>query len=61
MDAELATLLERSDWLRDLALELVGDEHAAEAVRKTWRELEELNLSPQLAFEALFIRISREL
>ena len=26
-----------------------------------WRALEELNLSPQLAFEALFIRISREL
>jgi DNA polymerase-3 subunit delta' len=40
---------------------LVGAEHAAEAVRETWRALEELNLSPQLAFEALFIRISREL
>jgi hypothetical protein len=40
---------------------LVGAEHAAEAVRDTWRQLEELNLAPQLAFEALFIRISREL
>jgi len=27
----------------------------------TWRELEEFNLAPQLAFEALFIRIGREL
>jgi DNA polymerase III subunit delta' len=40
---------------------LVGAEHAAEAVRETWRALEELNLAPQLAFEALFIRIGREL
>jgi DNA polymerase-3 subunit delta' len=40
---------------------LVGAEHAAEAVRETWRGLEELNLAPQLAFEALFIRVGREL
>jgi DNA polymerase-3 subunit delta' len=40
---------------------LVGAERAAEAVRATWRELEEFNLSPQLAFEALFLRIGREL
>ena len=40
---------------------LLGAEHAAEAVRETWRALEELNLAPQLAFEALFIRIGREL
>jgi DNA polymerase-3 subunit delta' len=40
---------------------LVGAERAAEAVRETWRGLEELNLAPQLAFEALFIRIAREL
>jgi DNA polymerase III subunit delta' len=40
---------------------LVGAEHAVEAVRETWRALEELNLAPQLAFEALFIRIGREL
>jgi DNA polymerase-3 subunit delta' len=40
---------------------LEGAEQAAEAVRETWRALEELNLAPQLAFEALFIRIGREL
>jgi hypothetical protein len=26
-----------------------------------WRELEELNLSPALALEALFVRLRREL
>jgi DNA polymerase III subunit delta' len=40
---------------------LAGAEGAAEAVRETWRQLEELNLAPQLALEALFVRISREL
>jgi DNA polymerase III subunit delta' len=40
---------------------LVGAEHAAEAVREAWRELEEFNLAPQLAFEALFVRLAREL
>ncbi len=40
---------------------LVGAERAAEAVRETWRRLEELNLAPQLAFEALFVRIAREI
>ena len=40
---------------------LIGAERAAEAVRATWRELEEFNLAPQLAFEALFVRIRREL
>jgi DNA polymerase-3 subunit delta' len=39
----------------------VGAERAAEAVRETWRQLEEFNLSPQLALEALFVRIGREL
>ena len=34
---------------------------AAETVRDTWRRLEEFNLAPQLAFEALFIRITCEL
>jgi DNA polymerase-3 subunit delta' len=38
-----------------------GAERAAEAVRKTWRELEEFNLAPQLAFEALFISLRRAL
>ncbi len=40
---------------------LPGAERAAEAVRDTWRELEELNLAPQLAFEALFVRLRRAL
>jgi DNA polymerase-3 subunit delta' len=40
---------------------IVGAERAAEAVRQLWRELEELNLAPQIALEALFVRISREL
>jgi DNA polymerase-3 subunit delta' len=38
-----------------------GAERAAEEVRATWRELEELNLAPQLAFEALFVRLRRAL
>ena len=40
---------------------LLGAERSAEAVRELWRELEELNLAPQLALEALFVRIAREL
>ena len=40
---------------------IVGAERAAEAVRQLWRELEELNLAPQIALEALFVRITREL
>ena len=30
-------------------------------VRETWRQLEEFNLAPQLALEALFVRIGRGL
>jgi DNA polymerase-3 subunit delta' len=48
----------RADATRE---RLLGAERAAESVRDTWRELEEFNLSPQLALEALFVRISREL
>ena len=40
---------------------LLGAERAVEAVRETWRRLEELNLAPQLALEALFVQIGREL
>jgi DNA polymerase-3 subunit delta' len=40
---------------------LLGAERAAEAVREAWRGLEELNLAPQLALEALFVQIGREL
>ncbi len=54
------------DRLRELRADasrerLQGAERAAEAVRETWRRLEEFNLSPQLAFEALFVRIAAEL
>jgi DNA polymerase III subunit delta' len=40
---------------------LLGAERAAEAVRETWRRLEEFNLAPQLALEALFVEVAREL
>jgi DNA polymerase III subunit delta' len=40
---------------------LQGAERAAEAVRDTWRRLEEFNLAPQLALEALFVEVAREL
>ena len=40
---------------------LVGAERSAEAVRELWRRLEEFNLSPQLALEAMFVQIGREL
>jgi DNA polymerase-3 subunit delta' len=40
---------------------LLGAERAAEAVRETWRALEEFNLAPQLTLEALFVEVAREL
>jgi DNA polymerase-3 subunit delta' len=40
---------------------LLGAERAAEAVRETWRRLEEFQLAPQLALEALFVQVAREL
>ncbi len=40
---------------------LLGAERAAEAVRETWRALEEFNLVPGLALEALFVRLAGEL
>ena len=40
---------------------LVGAERAAESVREAWRALEEFNLAPQLALEALFVQVAREL
>ena len=47
----------RADATRE---RLVGAERAAEAVRETWRTLEEFQLAPQLALEALFLRVQRE-
>jgi DNA polymerase-3 subunit delta' len=36
-------------------------ERAAELVRESWRTLEELNVQPGLAFEALFVQLRRKL
>jgi DNA polymerase-3 subunit delta' len=60
---QTAVHLDRLEELRaDATRErLLGAERAAEAVRETWRRLEEFNLSPQLALEALFVRLAREL
>jgi DNA polymerase-3 subunit delta' len=40
---------------------MVGAERATEAVRASWRVLEELNVGQGLALEALFVRLRREL
>jgi DNA polymerase-3 subunit delta' len=40
---------------------MLGAERASEEVRESWRRLEEFNLNPSLALEALFIRLRREL
>ena len=48
----------RADATRE---RLVGAGEAAEAVRETWRALEEFNLTPSLALEALFVTLRREL
>lgn len=48
----------RDDVSRDLG---DGPARAAEAVREAWRGLEEFNLNPSLALEALFVRLHREL
>jgi DNA polymerase-3 subunit delta' len=60
---QAAAHVDRLPELRDDATRerLVGAEHAAEAVRETWRKLEEFNLAPQLALEALFVEIAEEL
>jgi DNA polymerase-3 subunit delta' len=55
--------LDKLDLLRQDAQRdrIAGAEGAAEAIRETWRRLEELNLAPQLALEALFVQIAQEL
>jgi DNA polymerase III subunit delta' len=46
----------------DVSLDLGdGAARAAETVREAWRGLEEFNLNPGLALEALFVRLRREL
>ena len=60
---DAAVHADRLDDLRDDSAEGAADGAvgAAEAVRETWRTLEEFNLNPSLALEALFVRIGREL
>jgi DNA polymerase III subunit delta' len=48
----------REDVARDLGEGALG---AAEAVRESWRVLEEFNLNASLALDALFVRLHREL
>ena len=55
-----------SDRLEELAADgtrerMIGAEAASEAVRQAWRDLQEFNLSPPLALEALFVRLRRAL
>jgi hypothetical protein len=54
---------DRLEELRDDVAAGVADGavEAAEAVRETWRALEEFNLNPSLALEALFVRLRRSL
>jgi DNA polymerase-3 subunit delta' len=60
---QAAVHADRLDELReDGALELgPGPVAAAETVREAWRALEEFNLNPSLALEALFVRLHRDL
>ncbi len=55
-----------ADRLDDLREDVAADAadgavEAAETVRETWRALEEFNLNPSLALEALFVRLRRAL
>ena len=62
--AEDATVhADRTEDLRDDVAGGAADcaVEAAEAVREAWRGLEEFNLNPSLALEALFVRLRREL
>jgi len=54
---------DRIDDLREDVSGVPGDGAvaAAEAVRAAWRELDEFNLNPALALEALFVRLKRAL
>ena len=54
---------DRLDALREDATRerIAGAEAACEVVRETWRSFEEFNIAPQLALEALFVRLRREL
>ena len=58
---DAAVHADRLDDLRDDATAVDSAADAAERVRETWRVLEEFNLNPSLALEALFVRVRREL
>jgi hypothetical protein len=54
------------DWLEELRVDgtperMAGAEGAAELVRETWRGFEEFNLDAELALEALFVDLRRQL
>ena len=58
---DAAVHADRLDDLReDAGIAAEGAVAAAESVRETWRALEEFNLNPSLALEALFVRVARE-
>jgi len=55
-----------SDRLGELSADatrerIAGAEEACEVVRETWRSFEEFNIAPQLALDALFVRLRRAL
>jgi DNA polymerase III subunit delta' len=58
---DAAVHADRLDDLRDDVAESAADGGvgAAEAVREAWRTLEEFNLNPSLALEALFVGVRR--
>jgi DNA polymerase-3 subunit delta' len=58
---QAAVHADRLGELREDAARELGDGAvvAAEEVRETWRALEEFNLNPSLALEALFVRLER--
>jgi DNA polymerase-3 subunit delta' len=60
---QAAVHADRLSELRDDASGGLGEAavRAAEEVRETWRALEEFNLNPTLALEALFVRLRRVL
>jgi DNA polymerase-3 subunit delta' len=66
LDAGAERAVVHADRLDDLRADVAlgandGAAAAAETVRETWRALEEFNLNPSLALEALFVRLRREL
>lgn len=60
---QAAVNADRLETLREDAATGIDDGalEAAEAVRETWRSLEEFNLNPSLALEALFVRVHQAL